>query len=416
MKNSFYLIIIFVFTVNLIFFYKNYSAGNFLIENVSGDAAHFLEIAKNLNLFGVYGDGNSSIPTESATWRAPFFPLILSLFLIFSDNILSLVLFKVLFQVLLIIIGCYYLHKNKIFSNSVFVCVPFIFVEPYFLKYSYSLLSESVSASLLFLFICFFLISFINGKYYITTVFLSFLCIINHPIVVFFIFIVLSILFIKLLFRDKILAFKLSLLFISLILIWPVRNYLVFDKGLFLTASQGATFSKGWNEKVAIEFNNIDGDLADEGINLKYLKVDLYNNLSSLSILELSNLYSLATKEFIKNNGFKNNFLIAKKKVISNFMPFPEKHKPGIIENIAGLFRVLYLIFFLFSIYYLLFIRSGNVLVYIIYLSIYLSQILMAVYIYTGLRFNSVYNLVLLFILIFYINNLRLFVKNKCSL
>jgi hypothetical protein len=102
MKYIFFLLLGFVICVNLFFLHKNYVAGNFLEENITGDASHYLEIAKNLKSFGVYSDDNSSVPTESATWRPPFYPFLLSVFLFISDNVFFLILLKVLFQALLI--------------------------------------------------------------------------------------------------------------------------------------------------------------------------------------------------------------------------------------------------------------------------------------------------------------------------
>lgn len=403
MKKYFYLCLFFVTCVNLYFLHKNYVVGNFLEENITGDASHYLQIAKNLKSFGVYSDNNTSIPTESATWRPPFFPLLLSSFLFFSDSVFFLVVFKVLFQTLLVFLGCYSLYKHNVFSKSVFVIGCLILIEPYYLKYSYSLLSESVSASLLFLFLCFFLISIIKKKYFFLTGFVGFLSIVNHPIVIFFIFIMLLFVFINLLIFKRVLAFQFAIFFLLLILIWPVRNYIVFNKNLFLTASQGSTLSKGWNEKVVLEFNNVDGDLADEGLNIKYL--NSYINTTNYSVLELSNLYKSATFEFIKSNGWKGNLSIVKRKLLSNFNPFPEKPKVGLLEFSASIFRCLYLLFGVYAVFNLVFLRFNCNGFLLIFLIIYLSQSLMAILIYTGLRFNSVYNLVLSFLIFIYFYN-----------
>lgn len=404
MKYIFFLLLGFVICVNLFFLHKNYVAGNFLEENITGDASHYLEIAKNLKSFGVYSDNNSSVPTESATWRPPFYPFLLSVFLFISDNVFFLILLKVLFQVLLVFLGCYYLYINKVFSKSIFAVGCIVLIEPYYLKYSYSLLSESISASLLFLFFCFFLISIIKEKYFFLTGFMGFLSVINHPVVVFFIFILLFIVFVKMFLMNKFSAIWFAVFFLLLILIWPVRNYFVFNKGLFLTASQGSTFSKGWNEKVVYEFNNVDGDLADEGLNLKYLGSDI--NPSSYSVLDLSKLYKSATVEFIKINGWVGNVSIAKRKILSNFIPFPEKPKEGLIELSASIFRCLYLLFGVYAIFNLIFFKFKEYILFSVYLAVYFSQTLMSIFIYTGLRFNSVYNLVLFFVIALYFYSL----------
>lgn len=413
LKYSFFLICIFVFGVNLFFLYKNFKVGNFLEQNITGDALHYLEIAKNINSFGVYSDNNSFLPSESATWRPPFFPYLLSVFLIFTKNILSIVVLKFLFQTFLILYGFYHLYKNNLISRPAFNFGVLILIEPYYLKYSYSLLSESLSASLLFLFVCFSIVSLLRGRGFFETVFLGFLSIINHPVVLFFVLIILGLVFFKIVIQNKFLAFKFSVFFISLILIWPIRNFILFDKGIYLTASQGATFSKGWNERVIHDFNNVDGDLADESLNLNYLISK--PNLDSVSVLELSKLYKSATINFIKSNGWKENLAIAGRKVLSNFNPFPEKSKPGLLELSASFFRCIYLLFLVVPIVSFIFFKVRLDVIYFIYISVYLSQMLMSVIIYTGLRFNSPYSLVLFGLIILRLSILLNRVKSKTS-
>jgi len=403
MKYIFLLLLCFVICVNLFFLHKNYVSGNFLDENIIGDASHYLEIAKNLKSFGVYSDNNSSVPTESATWRPPFYPFVLSVFLFISDNVLFLVLIKIIFQYTLIFFGCYLLYYNRLISNKVFLIGSFLLVEPYFLKYSYTFLSESFTASLLFLFFIFSLITLVKNKYYFQSIFSGFLCVLTHPIVVFYVFIVLFILLAKLFLIKRSLAFFYAFLFLFLLIIWPMRNLLTFDKGLFFTTSQGAALSKGWNEKVYTEFNNTDGDLGDESLNLKYLINSNYETIDSE--LERSKILTSATVNFIYHNGIKGNLNIVKRKIFSNFIPYPEKSKEGIIENLGTIFRSFYLLFGLFLLSQTFFKTSYNSLHFkLFYFLIYMSQTLMSILIYTGLRFNSVYNLIFLFILIYYIS------------
>jgi hypothetical protein len=186
---------------------------------------------------------------------------------------------------------------------------------------------------------------------------------------------------------------------------WPCRNAITFDKGFYLTASQGATFAKGWNEKVAAEFTNSEGDLADEGLNLKYVDPKLIAN-SQNSILYLSHLYTLGTKNFISRIGFDEMAKIALKKLKSNFNPFPESPKPGTLETLAVLFRILYLVVFLqmmvrfFSKRKIDFDATRD-RIFLVVLAIFIGQITMSVYVYTGLRFNAIYSLSLLFCFIY---------------
>ena len=60
----------------------------------NGDASHYLQIAGNIADFNVYSDNNSEVATESATWRPPFWPLILSFLFYISNNPLVLVILK----------------------------------------------------------------------------------------------------------------------------------------------------------------------------------------------------------------------------------------------------------------------------------------------------------------------------------
>ena len=121
----------------------------------------------------------------------------------------------------------------------------------------------------------------------------------------------------------------------------------------------------------------------------------------STHFLGLSKLYKEGTINYIKSLSLKEFFKIVFVKLKSNFNPFPEKPKPGALENIAIFFRILYLIVFLQCIYYLikrkLDVDSINGKVCLVVISILVGQIMMSVLIYTGLRFNAIYGLTMLF-------------------
>jgi len=245
-------------------------------------------------------------------------------------------------------------------------------------------------------------------KQHIAIPILSSFVILCHPVSVFFV-LSLFIIYLLLNLRSNFLGTMVhGILFSLLLLAWPYRNYVTFDKGFYLTASQGATFSKGWNEKVATQFTNVDGDLADEGLNLKFVDSNLLQNADN-SMLTRSKLYSIGTINFIKNIGFNERIKIAFKKLKSNFNPFPEKPKLGFLETLAIFFRVLYLITFLqlivrfFKKEKMDYNATGD-RVYLVVLAVFIGQIMMSVYIYTGLRFNSIYSLTMLFCFI-YLNN-----------
>jgi len=185
-----------------------------------------------------------------------------------------------------------------------------------------------------------------------------------------------------------------------MVLAWPIRNHLTFNKGVYLTASQGATFSKGWNEKVSTEFTNVDGDLANEAMNLKYVDSTLINDVNH-SIIKLSKVYTAGTRNFINQISFGKKLKIVFKKLKSNFNPFPEKPKPGTLELLSIVFRIVYLIVLIQLI--LRFFQkkrfsfnSNKDKAYLIVIAVFIGQILMSSYIYTGLRFNAIYSLTML--------------------
>jgi hypothetical protein len=99
--------------------------------------------------------------------------------------------------------------------------------------------------------------------------------------------------------------------------------------------------------------------------------------------------------------SFTEQLKIALKKLKSNFNPFPEKPKDGFFESLSIIFRIVYL--FLFIQLFLRFINRKkfdfNLIqdnAFLVVLSIFIGQSLMAVYIYTGFRFNAIYSLPML--------------------
>jgi hypothetical protein len=197
---------------------------------------------------------------------------------------------------------------------------------------------------------------------------------------------------------------------------------------MFITASQGAVLSKGWNYLVPSTFTNTQGDLADEGINLMYLKSTEYNKEKNYGILDLKELYTKATIKFMRQADVSLLSDIALKKLKSNFNPFPETPKPGIKEFLGSLFRIWYLITFLVCL--IIHFTGNNVakhllslkLASLVMILVYISQSLMSIAVYTGLRFNAVYGLTLVFCTVFIWYNLfsiwilrRKKSKNPCA-
>ena len=67
-------------SVKMYFLYKAHLQNGYSIESAynGADAGHYLTIANNIANFNVYSDTNSSVATEGATWRPPFWPFILT--------------------------------------------------------------------------------------------------------------------------------------------------------------------------------------------------------------------------------------------------------------------------------------------------------------------------------------------------
>lgn len=397
------LIIGFVLLVKFYFLFTAYSHSDFSEATMykNGDSGHYLTIARNLHDFHAYADNNSSVPNEYATWRPPVWPIVLSLFFVVSSATFWLLTAKIIFETLLIA-GILYVYKKRSKTNWL-LFLPFLllFVEPQYLKYSIYFLSESLNSILILLLAVLFLTLRKEKKYSYVIPILSAIIVLCHPVAAFFIAVFMGfycLINLKSNFKTSILH---GLLFVALVAIWPIRNAMVFHKGVYLTASQGATFSKGWNETVLTNFSNVDGDLADESLNLKYItnrKVELPVE----SVLDLSQLYKEGTNNYISTLSFGQKAAIVFKKIKSNFNPFPERPKEGVFETLAIAFRILSLILFVQLFFRLLKFRkfdfeSQTDKAYLITLCMFIGQVAMAAYIYTGFRFNAVYALCLLF-------------------
>lgn len=395
------------------YIYKAHSANQYTKQKVfhSGDETHFLVIAKNLKKFGVYSDNSSVNPSESATWRPPLWPFILSLFYLLTNNVFILILFKSLLEFVLMILSINIFRK--FFKVDGLQLIPFfvIFLEPQYIKYSITFLSESITAVLVLLFSVSFIVFNKNNYYSFLIIILGFLSVLCHPVSIFFVIALLFFYGIINLKLNKFRVFLHAFIFIGLFALWPMRNLQTFHKGFYLTASQGAVFSKGWNNKVAEEFNNVDGDLADEGLNLKRMG---YND-KDLSVLDRSELLKKSTWNYIKSLSLKEKLAVIYVKLKSNFNPVPMKEKNTFLDNLGIPFRFFYLFVFMQALYLL--IKNGSHWkdergrICLVILSIMIGQVVMSIYTYTGLRFNAIYGVTLLFLGV--LLNLEFFKKNK---
>lgn len=377
----------------------NYS--NEVAYGGGADASHYLMIGKNIADFNVYSDTNSEIVSEYATWRPPFWPFLLSLLVRFTTNPLFLILLKSVLEVF--ILGFLLLKFKKDASIKWIGLLPFglLFVEPQYLKYSITFLSESLTAVLILALTVFFVSLKNEKKSHIAIPILAAFVVLSHPVSVFSIGLLMLIYLVYNWKTNRNKALFHGLMFSLIVFSWPCRNAVTFEKGFYLTSSQGATLAKGWNEKVATEFTNSEGDLADEGLNLKYVNPKIVANAQK-SVLDLSHLYTVGTENFISGISFQEITKIGLKKLKSNFNPFPETPKPGTLETAAIFFRILYLVVFGQMIFR--FIRkrkfdcnSVQDRIFLVVLAIFVGQSIMSVYVYTGLRFNAIYSLSLLF-------------------
>lgn len=401
-QTFFILFILFIKSYFLFSVYKNQNLYKKIIFNeemsINGDAHHNLMIAKNIHNHHTFSDDNSDKPSEYAVWRPPLWPFIISIFFFVTNNVFFILVLKVLLETLFIVLIYKKLKKSKIVKNYGLLFL--LLLEPFYQKYSITLLSESVTA-LIILYAFYLFISLTKEKRtnILIPIILS-ITILCHPV---------SIIFVGTLFGFYCLLNLKSytktiilhvIIFVGLTIAWPLRNQMIFNKGVFLTTSQGTTLSKGWNERVAEDFNNVNGDLADARLNLKFVsqaEIEAVGN----STIDESKLFKIATKRFFDRLSLKEKATIIWVKLKSNFNPFPEVKKSGFLEQLAIIFRALYLIIFIQSIYFLIkrrqfFWTDIKVRIALFTFSIFVGQFIVASALYTGLRFNAIYCLSLL--------------------
>ena len=183
--NRFIFLVIIGF-ISIKFYYLNLSYLNNSYSNEvaynSGDSSHYLTIAKNISEYKVYSDTNSKIVSEVATWRPPFWPLVLSILFTFSNNPLYLIILKSILELGLMLFALFKLKKNL--NLKLVYLLPFltIFIEPQYLKYSITFLSESFTAILILLLLVFFLSLDNLKRHHIAIPILSSVIILTHPV------------------------------------------------------------------------------------------------------------------------------------------------------------------------------------------------------------------------------------------
>lgn len=418
-----YLSIFLIFLiVKTVFISRFYDQGKYISDttNIAGDASHYLEIGENIHLFNVYSDDYSGFPTEKATWRPPVWPYVLAIFYKISDSFFVFIILKT-FLVTGLLMVCIHYFVRYFRKTNLFVFFPILIIlEPQFHFYSLTFLTEDLTAVFVLLYFLLY-IKYISTKLNsIIFGILSALLLLTHPITLFLIISIFTVLFLNHFKDNKLNVFLIGFSFVLLTLIWPVRNYFTFHRGLYLTTSQGIVLAKSWNDSIVNNFNNVDGDMADPRINLKYINFQGYKKYTG--DINESKLYKDATFKFIKSKSFTVLFKISLKKIKSNFNPLPEKRQEMALNKLAIPFRVVYLLLFIQSIYLLLFKRniipeSKLKAVYFV-IAIICAQLLTSFFFYTGLRFNVIYSLTLALIFLILnsenIKNLCLKIKSQC--
>ena len=387
----------------------------------SGDAGHYYIIAQNLASHNIYADSpiknqtnldlvdssptaaSTSPPTASATWRPPLWPFLLSFWMEITSNPHWQLALKLVFEGLLL--GFVYLMLQSIELATVIpgVVLCLLAVEPHYMKYSVTFLSENLTAFLLVLLTGSFLYSVLAHSRRAAWCVAMFggLAVMSHPVVLPYVLLMVGV---ALFYLLRIHRFKLALssflLFVLILMSWPLRNQLVFNQGLFMTASQGAVLSKSWNGDVLVKHNNTQGDLLDEGLN-----VSRYPDLQSkwgYNPIQNSAIMQKATLRYIGEMDMIILVKMALWKCFCGLNPIPQTDKPGVIELMGSAFRILYLSGLFIGLYALITNRFETNTIYFwsawILILVFAAISMTSMILYTGLRFNSVYaplNLVL---------------------
>lgn len=387
----------------------------------SGDAGHYYIIAQNLAAHNIYADSPkknqtnldlaaspptaaaSSPPLVSATWRPPLWPFVLSVWMEITSNPHWQLVLKLVFEGLLL--GFVYLMLQSVELSTVIsgfvLCL--LAIEPHFMKYGTTFLSENLTAFLLVLLTGSFLYSVIahSRRAALCVAMFGGLAVMSHPVVLPYVLLMVGVALFHLLriHRFK-LALGASLLFALILMSWPLRNQLVFNQGLFMTASQGAVLSKSWNDDVLVKHNNTQGDLLDEGLNVSRYP-DLQSKCGS-NPLQNSAIMQEATLRYMGEMDMIILIKMALWKWFCGLNPIPQTNKPGVIELMGSAFRILYLSGLFIGLYALITKRFEANTIYFwsawILILVFAAISMTSIVLYTGLRFNSVYaplNLVL---------------------
>ena len=393
-----------IILVGLILSYNFYVGYLYLTQSpgdLGGDGPDYIQIAASISKTGHFGHlsrGVNSILRElnqgvfltntheflgHHTWRPPIWPFFLAIiFSVFKYGLFAAHIFKFL----IIILGgmLFYKTLKKIdLPHYLSLLGAFAYlIHPALQIYSRTFLSEPFTLFMMTLVLYTYVVYWQNKKT-LTLIVLgvtSGLLVLTHPFYVFLppLLIFIQWLYQRLPFRNLIIG---ALSFVMVVSFWLTRNYMLYDQsGVFLTTSSGAVMAKGWNKDVLDLHNNVDGDLADEGLVLLPEDKEIF---WSGNELERSQLYQKRTFEFIEGHQ-SLIFPIIVKKLKSAFNPFREKPKPGVLQTLNEVHRVLALICLA-----LVLLFSKNKLIKTLGWTIVGATIFITVLTYSGLRFRT---------------------------
>lgn len=389
--------------ITLMILFYNFRLGVQAFQDTSGyfggDSGDYVLVGASLAKTGKYGhlkatprdiiaDLNSGDFLDKeyefgnhSTWRPPIWPAYLAIFFkLFPNGLFIAHLVK-----FLLIFGGGYLFYRTLWSLNFGTSISRLFVVLYLIHptlqlYSRTYLSESFTYLIMTLML-FYSIRVWQKSRNIDVFMMGLsggLLVLTHPYYLSFPFILIGLILLirKSEAADYFIAFP-ALVFV--VGFWVVRNHVIYpDHSFFITSSTGAVMAKGWNAKVPELHNNVNGDLADEGL---VLKRD--DQRAGLNEIERSELYQKRTKEFVKAN-YRMIVPILIKKFKSAFNPIREISKPGLLQTMNEFHRILVLLIFGYALF-----RWKLDLLGIITLTIILSTIFMTALTYSGIRFRS---------------------------
>ncbi|MFM7767323.1 MAG: hypothetical protein ACKO9S_05620, partial [Bacteroidota bacterium] len=172
-------------------------------------------------------------PTSSATWRPPLWPFVLSVWMELTAIPYWQMILKLTFEGLLLVFVYLMLQSIEATNMVSGVVLSLLAIEPHYLKYSVTFLSENLTAFLLVLLIGSFLYSVMAHSRRATWCVAVFgaLAVMSHPVVLPFVLMMVGVAIFRMFrIRRVSLALCTSALFVLVLMAWPLRNQLMFHQ------------------------------------------------------------------------------------------------------------------------------------------------------------------------------------------